>query len=161
MFIDEGVILSSQGRSEDENITFQANAGGEYTDLLLFVVMNGFTASAAEIVVASLQDHNRATVVGEQTYGRGTVQSLFRLRDGSALKLTTAAWLRPNGKTLIRREGKDDWGVQPDPGHAVALTEEVHKQLAQQKQIRLSGKQLTSPVDDPQLNKSIAVLRRG
>jgi len=161
MFIDEGVILSSQGRSEDENITFQANAGGEYTDLLLFVVMNGFTASAAEIVVASLQDHNRATVLAEQTYGRGTVQSLFRLRDGSALKLTTAAWLRPNGKTLIRREGKDDWGVQPDPGHAVALTEEVHKQLAQQKQIRLSGKQLTSPVDDPQLNKSIAVLRRG
>ena len=123
--------------------------------------MNGFTASAAEIVVASLQDHNRAAVVGEQTYGRGTVQSLFRLKDGGALKLTTAAWLRPDGKALIRREGKDDWGVQPDPGYAVALTEETHKQFAQQRQVRLSGEDLTPPVDDPQLKKAIAVLRRG
>lgn len=91
----------------------------------------------------------------------GTVQSLFKLQDGGALKLTTSAWLRPNGKTLIRREGKDDWGVQPDPGRAVALTEETYKQLAQQRQIRLSGEDLTPPVDDPQLKKAIAVLRRG
>jgi carboxyl-terminal processing protease len=161
MFIDEGVILSSQGRGEEEHITFQAKAGGEYTDLPLVILMNGFTASAAEIVAASLQDHNRAAMVGEQTYGRGTVQSLFRLQDGSALKLTTAAWMRPNGKTLIRREGKDDWGVQPDPGRAIALSEDVHKQLAHQRQHRLSGEDITTPVDDPQLDKAIDVLRRG
>lgn len=66
MFIDEGVILSLQGRSEDENITFNAKAGGEYTDLPLVVLMNGFTASATEIVAASLQDHHRAAMVGQR-----------------------------------------------------------------------------------------------
>jgi carboxyl-terminal processing protease len=158
MFIDEGIILSSQGRSEDENITFRAKEGGAYVDLPLAVLMNGYTASAAEIVAASLQDHHRAAMVGEQTFGRGTVQSIFRLQDGGALKLTTAAWLRPNGRTLLRREGRDDWGVQPDVGLAVVLTEEVHKQLAEQRETRLNRERVETPVDDPQLKKAVAFL---
>ena len=95
MFIDEGIILSSRGRNADENITFRARKGGDYVDLPLVVLMNGYTASAAEIVAASLQDHHRGAMVGEQTFGKGTVQSIFRLPNGSALRLTTAAWLRP------------------------------------------------------------------
>lgn len=159
MFIDEGIILSSQGRSEAENRAFRAKTGGEYVDLPLVVLMNGYTASAAEIVAAALQDHHRAAMVGEQTFGRGTVQAIFRLEGGGALKLTTAAWLRPNGRTLLRREGRNDWGVQPDVGFAVAVTEEVHKQLAQQRQSRLNGEEVDTPIDDPQLKKAVAFLQ--
>jgi carboxyl-terminal processing protease len=159
MFIDEGIILSSEGRSKTENVTFRAKDGGAYIDLPLVVLMNGATASAAEIVAASLQDHHRAALVGEQTFGKVTVQSLFRLPDGSALRLTTAVWLRSNGKTLVRREGRDDWGVQPDAGLTVVLTEEVAKQLAQQRDERLNRVNIDTPVDDTQLNKAVAFLQ--
>jgi carboxyl-terminal processing protease len=159
MFIDEGVILSSQGRSTDESMTFRATKGGKYIDLPVAVLINGYTASAAEIVAAALQDHHRAAMVGEQTFGRGTVQSLFPLKDGGALKLTTAAWLRPNGRTLLRREGRDDWGVQPDTGLAVVLAEEAHKQLAEQRRILLNGENVDNPIDDPQLAKAAALLQ--
>ena len=159
MFIDEGIILSSQSRSAGANITFRATEGGPYTDLPLAVLVNGYTASAAEIVAASLQDHHRAAMVGERTFGRGTVQSIFRLQDGGALKLTTAAWLRPNGKTLLRREGRGDWGVQPDAGLAVELTDEIRRRLAEQRDRRLNGESVDAPVNDPQLKKAVAALQ--
>jgi carboxyl-terminal processing protease len=159
MFIDEGVILSSQARNESENVTIQAKQGGGYTRLPLVVLVNGQTASAAEIVAACLQDHHRAAVVGERTFGKGTVQSIFPLKDGGALRLTTAAWLRPNGKTLMRREGKDDWGVQPDAGLVVATTDEQRKQLAEHRQDRLNGQDAIAPSDDPQLQKAIGILK--
>ncbi len=159
MFIDEGTIVSSEGRDETERSTFRAKPGGDYLDLPVAVLMNGNTASAAEIVAAALQDHHRAAAIGEQTYGRGTVQAIFRLNDGSALKLTTSAWLRPNGRTLMRREGRDDWGVQPDEGHAVVVTEEDHKQLAKQRVARLNGEEVDSPVEDKPLTKAVSVLR--
>ena len=158
MFIDEGVILSSQGRNEDEKLTFQAQIGGEYIDLPLAVLMNGNTASAAEIVAAALQDHHRAATIGEQTYGRGTVQAIFQLRDGGALRLTTAAWLRPNGRTLLRREGDDGGGVRPDAGLTIPVTDETHERLAKQRESRLNGDEVDDPIEDPQLNKALSVL---
>lgn len=159
MFLDEGVILSSTSRNADERTTFMATAGGDYTELPLVVLMNEYTASAAEIVAACLQDHHRAAMVGQQTYGRGTVQSVFPLQHGGALKLTTAAWIRPNGQTLLRREGSTDWGVRPDAGLAVKISEEAQKELARQRTSRLDGEDVEEPADDAQLRKAVAFLK--
>jgi carboxyl-terminal processing protease len=92
------------------------------------VLVNGGSASAAEIVAAALQDNKRAVVVGERTYGKGSVQKVFRLPgDHAAVKLTTETWLTPAGKNIHRwPESKetDEWGVHPDPGLGVKLTYE-------------------------------------
>lgn len=160
LFVDEGIIMTSQGRDAAENRTYHATSGGDLIDLPLAVLVNARTASAAEIVAACLQDHHRAIIVGEQTYGRGTVQSLFPLVSGGALKLTTAAWVRPNGKSLLRREGSDVWGVQPDRDHAVPVTDAIRDELAQQRTMRLAGEGVDSGKDDVQLKQAIKALQR-
>jgi carboxyl-terminal processing protease len=90
------------------------------------VLVDGLTASAAEIVAACLQDHRRATVVGSRTYGKGTVQSILPLSDGrSLLKLTTSEYLRPSRANIHRRAGDGDdavWGVTPDAGCEITPT---------------------------------------
>lgn len=158
LFIDEGVIVSSQGRDRSENTTFRAKAATPFADLPVVVLVNKYTASAAEIVAACLQDHHRAAIVGEQTYGRGIVQSLLTLSDGGALKLTTAAWMRPNGRTLHRHEGKADWGVRPDPGLKVELKDGENKKLVEGRRALLSGED-GSIEDDAQLQKALSVLK--
>ncbi len=88
------------------------------------VLVNKFSASASEIVSAALQDHGRAIVVGERTYGKGSVQNIIEMHEGSersALKLTTASYWRPSGKNIHRfpdSKDSDDWGVRPtDSGY--------------------------------------------
>ena len=89
------------------------------------VLVNSNTASASEIIAACLQDHHRATVVGERTFGQGLVKSLIKLEGGkSALKLTTATYTRPNGHNIHRfpdAKESDEWGVKPNPGYEVKL----------------------------------------
>jgi carboxyl-terminal processing protease len=85
------------------------------------VLVDGLTASAAEVVAACLQDHGRAIVVGNRSFGKGTVQSIMQLSDGSGLlKLTTSEYLRPSRMNIHRRSNDDesdaDWGVSPDRG---------------------------------------------
>ena len=152
------MIVSSQGRDRSENTTFRAKAATPFADLPVVVLVNKYTASAAEIVAACLQDHHRAAIVGEQTYGRGIVQSLLTLSDGGALKLTTAAWMRPNGRTLHRHEGKADWGVRPDPGLKVELKDGENKKLVEGRRALLSGED-GSIEDDAQLQKALSVLK--
>ena len=96
------------------------------------VLVNRNTASAAEIVAACLQDHQRAVVVGERTFGQGVVRSLIPLPEGvGTLKLPVATYYRPNGKNMNRFPGakdSDEWGVSPDPGYEIALTDEESRQ---------------------------------
>jgi len=90
------------------------------------VLIDGLTASAAEVVAACLQDHGRAIVVGSRSFGKGTVQSIMPLSDGSALvKLTTSEYLRPSRVNIHRRNGDDGdsmWGVSPDRGCEITPT---------------------------------------
>jgi carboxyl-terminal processing protease len=157
LFIDEGIIVSSRGRARSENTNFRAKPETMFADLKVVVLVNKYTASAAEIVAACLQDHHRAAIVGEQTFGRGTVQSLLPLSGGGGLKLTTAAWMRPNGRTLHRREGRTDWGVRPDPGLTVEVTDEERKAVVVTRRSRLNGED-GSVEDDAQLQKALALL---
>ena len=99
----------------------------------MVILTNRFSASASEIVAACLQDHDRATVLGERTWGKGTVQNIFKFESGkSALKLTTASYWRPNGTNIHRLRDStedDDWGVRPSPGFEVKLTDQQFKEI--------------------------------
>ena len=125
-FLDEGVIVSTAGRrsgATEAGVTRRAEPGAALAGVPLAVLVDGLTASAAEIVAACLQDNRRATVVGSRTYGKGTVQSIVPLSDGrSLLKLTTSEYLRPSRANIHRRPGDGDddvWGVTPDPGFEI------------------------------------------
>ena len=100
----------------------------------MVVLVNRYSASASEIVAACLQDHHRAAIVGERTWGKGSVQNVIEMEEGrSAIKLTTAAYLRPSGKNIHRfpdAKETDEWGVTPDKGYVLKLDEdELYKLL--------------------------------
>ncbi|MGC3968668.1 MAG: S41 family peptidase [Pirellulales bacterium] len=124
LFITDGRIVSTKGRNTDER-PVNARKAGTFEGFPMAVLVNRYSASASEIVSACLQDHKRAIVVGERTWGKGSVQNVIELEEGhSALKLTTAAYMRPSGKNIHRfpdAKESDEWGVMPDKGYELKL----------------------------------------
>jgi carboxyl-terminal processing protease len=100
-------IVSTRGRARGSTKEFYDEAKQAWPALPIVVLVNDGTASAAEIIAGALQDHDRAVVVGAPTFGKGLVQTLFPLGEGVALKLTTARWFTPSGRT-IQRIAKDE-----------------------------------------------------
>lgn len=136
LFVKEGVIVNTRGRDKQRNIdVFHASGNAPYTRWPVAVLVDHTTASAAEIVAACLQDRGRAVIVGERTWGKGTVQNVIPLERGnSALKLTVATYWRPSEKNIHRtRDAKEDdtWGVLPDAGLAVKLSEDDIRRLSE------------------------------
>jgi carboxyl-terminal processing protease len=131
LFLTEGRIVSTKGRNHKEEI-YDAKAEGTLLTPAekypMAVLINKYSASASEIVSAALQDHGRAVVVGERSYGKGSVQNIILMEhDTSALKLTTASYWRPSGKNIHRfpdSKEADDWGVKPNPGFEVPLKDD-------------------------------------
>jgi carboxyl-terminal processing protease len=135
MLIDRGAIVSTRGRGGVEKASYSATAGTEVDPSLPVVVLvDRYSASASEIMAACLQDHHRAVVVGERSWGKGTVQNIEELEGGkSAIRLTIATYWRPSGKDIHKRRNAtddDDWGVRPDPGLEVKLTKDQYQQFA-------------------------------
>jgi carboxyl-terminal processing protease len=120
MFVAEGRIVSTQGRNTPEK-AWDAEGPGTFEGFPIVILVNRYSASASEIVAACLQDHHRAVIVGERTWGKGSVQQVIEMENGrSALKLTTASYKRPNGKNIHRfpdAKETDEWGVHPDEGY--------------------------------------------
>ena len=106
-FLNDGVVLYEINRASEER-TLQVQPGGVATDIPLVVLVNGETASAAEVVAGALQDHSRALLIGEPTFGKGSVQLIYEISDGSSLHVTSAVWLTPNRNKI---NGK---GLTPD-----------------------------------------------
>ncbi|WP_425615349.1 S41 family peptidase [Anatilimnocola sp. NA78] len=127
LFVEDGKIVSTAGRNTQERV-WKAKKEGTFSDFPMVVLVNHYSASASEIVAACLQDHERATVIGERSWGKGSVQNIVELESGkSALKLTTAGYLRPSGKNIHRHESDkdgDEWGVKPNEGFEVKTTKE-------------------------------------
>ncbi len=142
LFISKGRIVSTAGRNSPERV-WDAHKDGAYEGFPMVILVNRFSASASEIVSACLQDHKRAVIVGERTWGKGSVQNVIPLDERahgsengptagepgprSALKLTIAGYRRPSGKNIDRLPGTKEgeaWGVSPDPGFDVKLSDD-------------------------------------
>ncbi len=103
MFLDRGQkIVSTRGRTKEANVEFSDRAPQLFPGMPLVVLVDSGSASASEIVAGALQDHDRAVLVGTTTYGKGSAQSLFPMQGGAALKLTTALWYTPSGRSINR-----------------------------------------------------------
>jgi carboxyl-terminal processing protease len=124
LFLSEGEIVSTAGRNSPKR-SWSARKPETYEGFPMVVLVNRYSASASEIVSAALQDHKRALVIGERTWGKGSVQNVIELQDGkSALKLTTASYRRPSGHNIHRfpdSKESDIWGVMPDAGYEIKL----------------------------------------
>lgn len=133
-FLDSGNIVMIKKRGGVIDRQFDAQPGTRVrADAPIVVLIDGDSASASEIVAACLQDHQRATIIGSRTFGKGTVQNVLPLQAGrSRLKLTTARYYRPSGLNIHRAEDapeEADWGVQPDEGLKVLLSDAEHEAL--------------------------------
>ena len=107
LFLSDGIVCITQGVHHGQRV-YEVTGRTPLADVPLVVLVDGKSASAAEIVAAALDDHDRATVVGRRTFGKATVQSLRELSNNSALKLTTAVFLTPRGANLTHQ------GLRPD-----------------------------------------------
>lgn len=134
-FIDEGNIVSIRGRDPKGWQDYRASPENTIVDpdLPVVVMIDGYSASASEIMAACLQDSGRATIVGERSWGKGTVQTVMFFEGGrSRLKLTVATYWRPNGKNIHRHVDatpQDSWGVTPDDGYVVETDEETFAKI--------------------------------
>ena len=132
-FLDEGVILYEDSRTAESE--FDATPGGLGLDVPLIILVNHSTASAAELVAGALRDDGRAIIIGQRTYGKGSVQLIFPLSDGSSLHVTTAQWFTPSRTQLERNGLEPDISMIPaEDGRDVELEEAVrqlHQQIAQ------------------------------
>ncbi len=108
LFVEKGVIVSQKGKIKEENIVYNANGKAPYSKMPIVVLINGGTASASEIVSGALQDHGRALIVGEESFGKGSVQIVIPINNTEAIKLTTAKYYLPSGRTI------QAVGVKPD-----------------------------------------------
>jgi carboxyl-terminal processing protease len=146
MFLESGLIVYTEGRIDSQKQKYFAQKDGTWTDFPIVVLVNGGSASASEIVAGALQDHKRAVVLGTKTFGKGSVQTILPLDDNSALRLTTARYFTPNGRSIQAT------GIVPDINVDNAPTQEGKPDAPKRPGLReenLPG-HLQNPVPSPE-----------
>lgn len=119
-FIEDEVVVKTSGRRFGDTGDLKSQKDGSMLDVPLIVLSNGGSASASEILIGAVQDHNRGLVLGTKTFGKGSVQNVIPLSDGSSIKVTVAEWLTPNGRSI------NEVGLYPD--EIIELTDEDFEQ---------------------------------
>lgn len=174
LFIDSGMIVYTAGRSDNQRQKYYAHKDGSFVDFPMIVLVNGGSASASEIVAGALQDHRRALLLGTQTFGKGSVQTIVPIQSDSAIRLTTARYYTPNGRSIQAT------GITPDivmePVLAVAQQSDRPELIRESNLPRhLEGKQgddnepddssskeavgPEAPESDPQLERALELLK--
>jgi len=137
LFIDDGAIVSvRQGNRKESQTTYPGKSPGSYLNFPMVCLVNGDSASGSEILSACLQDHGRAVIMGERSYGKGSVQNVDEhVATGGTIKLTTATFWPPSGKNLNKAstDGKEEseWGVRPDKGFELKLDRAERDELVE------------------------------
>lgn len=119
LFLDHGEIVSTRSRNEEDTIKYSATAGDVAQGLPMVVMINEGSASASEIVAGALQDHHRAVILGEKSFGKGSVQTVLQLRNNAAMRITTARYYTPSGRSIQAK------GIEPDVAVKQAKIEEI------------------------------------
>jgi carboxyl-terminal processing protease len=122
LFLKSGVIVSTKGRAPGQDMSFEAKSAGTHTGFPIIVIVNGGSASASEIVAGALQDHDKAVILGTRTFGKGSVQTIIPLADGSAVRLTTSKYYTPSGTSIQAK------GIEPD----IVVGEEVKEHIKEE-----------------------------
>lgn len=159
LFVNSGDIVSQKGRKESDKQVYTASSSKTITDVPLVVLVNGGSASASEIVSGALQDHKRAVIVGEKTFGKGSVQVVLPITDTEAIKLTIARYYLPSGRTI------QAVGVTPDINviagsvktreNKFAIKEADLKKHLKEELEKVDSKDDTSKKDDKEDDKNI------
>jgi carboxyl-terminal processing protease len=142
LFLAEGLIVRGSGRARQARFERFASAGGVLEETPLVLLVNAGSASASEIVAGALKDHGRAPLVGAKTYGKGSVQTVMPIGEGSAIKLTTSLYITPSGTQI------NGIGIEPD----------VAVKAASSKRIYRGHGALEAVLDDEQLREALHIL---
>jgi carboxyl-terminal processing protease len=164
MFLPEGqTVVTTKGRGGVVEEVYNAqhkNGNIKASGYPIAILINRFSASASEIVAAALQDHLRAVIIGERSYGKGSVQNLISMEGNrSALKITTASYWRPSGRNIHRfpdAKEEDEWGVRPNKGYEIKMTPEERAEFFKYRRerdvVRRNGDENKPPEKEPQAN---------
>ncbi len=148
-FLQEGIIVTAKGRGSEASFRHEARAGDLAEGAAIVVLVNGGSASASEIVAAALRDNQRATLLGSQTFGKGSVQTIMPLTGGGAVKLTTSRYYTPSGASI------NGEGITPD-----ILLDDERKDAAE-KEAPTDGEREPRKPDDPAIGRAIGILKTG
>jgi len=173
IFLKQGVIVSTKGRTEDQNMVFQAHSTMDDASMPIVVLVNEGSASASEIVAGAIQDHKRGVIVGTRTFGKGSVQTIIPLPDGAGLRMTTARYYTPANRSIqalgiapdveVSARQSDGQGTASADGGAMRenrLDKHLKGQAEKSADAMAADPETREKLrNDPQLNTALSILR--